>query len=184
LSRQLVRKLVWQDVKGLGVVAVTGRLDAEPVNSPNDERADENAKKKLKMLKTEDFSPEPTTAALAKPVTATPSVPILDIIPRSTTSPTRSQTTNPIHIGDLRLSSLRQLLNEAKHVCEFRGEGTLLIDGTVVVRKSASGRVEVEGDVRGLEKPGWRTGDGVGSFFAVRRSIYAGLGVVGGGGGG
>jgi cleavage and polyadenylation specificity factor subunit 2 len=63
---------------------------------------------------------------------------------------------------------------------EFRGEGTLLIDSTVVVRKSASGRIEVEAGAGGLSLPPYRTKEGQGSFFAVRRMIYEGLAVVAG----
>ncbi|KAK5124428.1 hypothetical protein LTR85_001645 [Meristemomyces frigidus] len=194
LSRRLVRRLVWQEVKGLGVVALTGRLGTEVVDEPagaSPSANDENAKKKLKLIKgeTEDSGSadvESKDLAVKPPLKAnTPAAtPVLDLLnstsglPQASLNPTQQS----VHVGDLRLASLRQLLASAGHTCEFRGEGTLLVDGTVVVRKSAAARVEVEADVAGLQAPqGWATRDGgVGSFFAVRRAVYGGLAVVGG----
>ncbi|KAK4539313.1 hypothetical protein LTR36_000806 [Oleoguttula mirabilis] len=221
LSRALVRRLVWQEVKGLGVVAITGRLGVEDVgvDQPAEETSstsatspDENAKKKLKLLlkssgdedTTDTAAPTSSSAknllAVQPPLSNTPAhaaLPVLDLL-TNTTSPTSSPshhhhpTTPSVHVGDLRLAPLRALLAAGGHTCEFRGEGTLLVDGAVVVRKAAGGRIEVEADVRGLLPPGWATRDtaGIGggggegnrgSFFAVRRAVYGGLAVVGGG---
>jgi len=184
LSRQLVKKLTWQNVKGLGVVAITGRLDAAPIDEPV-KAEDENVKKKLKLIKGEEAAADTdtTSEALAKSLD-TPSIPILDL-PTTTLAtagaPIQQQrATQPVHVGDLRLASLRQVLSTRAHTCEFRGEGTLLVDGTVVVRKSASGKIEVEADVKGLDQPQWATEEKKGSFYAVRDLIYRGLAVVAG----
>lgn len=61
---------------------------------------------------------------------------------------------------------------------EFRGEGVLVINGTVAVRKTATGRIEVDGgaysfsDMKNTESS---------SFWQVKKKIYEGLAVVAGG---
>lgn len=179
LSSRLVKKLVWQNVKGLGVVALTGQLAAEPAPSPEDqaEAEDDSARKKLKLIKQE---------AGAKPSadTETVAIPVLDILPQPTitslSTTAHHATTHPIHVGDLRIADLRALLRGLGHQAEFRGEGTLLVDGSVVVRKGASGRIEVEAGAGGLAVPQYRTQGREGTFWAVRRAVYQGLAVVAG----
>lgn len=169
LSRELVKKLTWQNVKGLGVVALSGRLDVEPVEEPEDE--DAKAKKKLKLIEGGANSEKDLA----------PAMPVLDLVSTATTASGGSQrATQPVHVGDLRLADFRKLLQSTGHTAEFRGEGTLLIDGTVVVRKSATGKIEVEAAGPGLLQPDFRTLDMEGSFYAVRRAIYRGLAVVSG----
>ncbi|EME81259.1 uncharacterized protein MYCFIDRAFT_140021 [Pseudocercospora fijiensis CIRAD86] len=174
LSRQLVKKLTWQNVKGLGVVALTGRLDAEPIetSSPAEEEA---ARKKQKLAKKkEDDEAEKESKSVA-----IPAMPVLDL-PATSATATQQRVTQPVHVGDLRLADLRRLMQASGHTAEFRGEGTLLIDSTVVVRKSATGRIEVETHQGGLSQPAYRTKENEGSFYAVRKLIYGGLAVVAG----
>jgi cleavage and polyadenylation specificity factor subunit 2 len=83
-----------------------------------------------------------------------------------------------LHVGDLRLADLRKLMIAAGHKAEFRGEGTLLIDGMVAIRKSSTGTIEVEASVQSSASD--RRGQ-AGSFLAVKRKIYEGLAVVAGG---
>ncbi|EMC95701.1 hypothetical protein BAUCODRAFT_71003 [Baudoinia panamericana UAMH 10762] len=175
LSRQLVKKLTWQNVKGLGVVALTGRLDAETAAEDAVKEEEENAKKKVKLESGNDELVKP-----ARSMTAT-SVPILDL-PNSTANAAQQhqRVTQPVHVGDMRLADLRQALRGAGHEADFRGEGTLLVDQAVIVRKSASGRIEIESAARGLQQPEWRTRENTGSFYAVRNAIYSGLAVVAG----
>ncbi|GAB7324702.1 hypothetical protein MBLNU13_g08567t1 [Cladosporium sp. NU13] len=179
LSSRLVKKLVWQNVKGLGVVALTGQLAAEPAPSPEDqvEAEDDSARKKLKLIKQEAGSKSSADVETA-------AIPVLDILPQPTiTSLSTTQqhaTTHPIHVGDLRIADLRALLRGLGHQAEFRGEGTLLVDGSVVVRKGASGRIEVEAGAGGLAVPQYRTQGREGTFWAVRRAVYQGLAVVAG----
>ena len=61
----------------------------------------------------------------------------------------------------------------ANHAAEFRGEGTLLIDGTVAVRKTAEGRIEVESV--GLPISGRKN-----TLYEVKKFIYDNLAVVAG----
>jgi cleavage and polyadenylation specificity factor subunit 2 len=198
LGRSLVKKLLWQNVKGLGIVALTARLDVEAIEDPAN-AADENVKKKMRLIKGEAEGDEhdltqgnPTDEATsvapkntAESIKPLPSIPVLDALDSTTstslsTSTAQRLTTQPVHVGDLRLVDLRRMMLASGHTVEFRGEGTLLIDSTVVVRKSASGRIEVEAGAGGLSLPPYRTKEGQGSFFAVRRMIYEGLAVVAG----
>lgn len=169
LSNKLVKKLVWQNVKGLGIVALAGQLISE-ASTPEQqtEAEDEGARKKQKLLKAETPAEKPTTAT-----------PVLDLLPNPTalTPSSHAATNNPIHVGDLRIADLRALLRSLGHLAEFRGEGTLLVDGSVVVRKGANGRIEVEAGAGGLGRSA-RTGEG--TFWAVKRAVYRGLAVVGG----
>lgn len=189
LSAQLVKKLTWQNVKGLGVVALTGLLEAPETATGTEaavsQESDEIASQATKKPKLE-ASPRPKASEVAKSQSAAETaLPILDLMP---TAPLANQQfhqhapTNPVHVGDLRLADLRRLMSDTGHTAEFRGEGTLLIDGTVVVRKSASGKIELEAGPGALGMPQWRTLDPspVGSFYAVRRAVYAGLAVVAG----
>ena len=176
LSEAIVRRLNWQTVRDLGVVTLMGLLTAANVNE--DSQAEAVSKKRQKLLnqgseeskvveissKTSEQSPELT--------------PLLDVLPSSMAAATRSAA-QPLHVGDLRLADLRKLLQAGGHTAEFRGEGTLLIDGLVAVRKSSTGRIEVENG--GVQIPDYRIRNLEGPFFAVRRKVYEGLAVIAGG---
>lgn len=186
LGRNLLRHLVWQEVKGLGIVALTGLLHTERhsgVKRENSTEADgdgdDAARKKRKL--------SPSTATISPPSAdqqnQEDTLPILDV-PSPTSSPQHlhipravTNVTRPIHVGDLRLSDLRHLLRAAGHMAEFRGEGTLLVDGFVVVRKSAGGRIDVEG---GVFRPSAGKMRRETTFGEVKRKVYEGLAVVGG----
>ena len=174
LSEALVRRFHWQNVRGLGVVTLMGHLAA---TSPAESAEESNSRKKLKMLKGEAEETKPTDIAAASqkvPELA----PTLDVLPTNMVAATRS-VAQPLHVGDLRLADLRKILQSTGHTAEFRGEGTLLIDGLVAVRKSGTGRIEVESGGRNLADMRVRTLEG--SFYAVKRKIYEGLAVIAGG---
>jgi cleavage and polyadenylation specificity factor subunit 2 len=179
LSSRLIKKLVWQNVKGLGVVALTGQLAVEPAPASEDqaEADDDSARKKVKLVKQGAGSKSLTD-------TETGAIPVLDILPQPTitslSTTAHHATTHPIHVGDLRIADLRALLRGLGHQAEFRGEGTLLVDSSVVVRKGASGRIEVEAGPGGLSMPQYRTQGREGTFWAVKRAVYQGLAVVAG----
>ncbi|EGS22185.1 putative cleavage and polyadenylation protein [Thermochaetoides thermophila DSM 1495] len=174
LTDSFVKHLKWQTVRGLGIVTVTGLLlppGVEPLSQPAQQQQPQEPDSKRAKL---DLSlPVPLTT----PETANRSLPTLDILPPQLAGATvRSGGVQPLHVGDLRLADLRRGLLAAGHRAEFRGEGTLLVDGSVVVRKTGAGRVEVESIGLGVnqeEKGGW------GTLLAVRRRIYEGLAVVG-----
>lgn len=190
LSDDLVKRLTWQDVKGLGIVTVTGMLlpggevllqEAPSSNSGSGSDSEDAANKRQKL----DEAAEAATSSTA--LTATTSnkpaaiLPTLDILPASHSSSVRAAS-QPLHVGDLRLADLRRAMLSGGHKAEFRGEGTLLIDDCVAVRKSSTGRVELESValpfVAGSNSNS-ATG-GMGTFYAVRKKIYEGLAVVAG----
>ncbi|KAK0301414.1 hypothetical protein LTS00_000563 [Friedmanniomyces endolithicus] len=180
LSRALVKRLTWQNVKGLGVVALTGNLGMGVVSRQKEDESGTNKRKKLK-LSSQGSEDETASKELVKSSSDTNAkeevaIPILDLPFPSTTNSsasslaanTISRITQPVHVGETRLADLRALLRSSGHEALFSGEGTLLIDGSVVVRKSASGRVEIEGV--GLAR----------GFDEVRRAVYGGLALVAG----
>jgi len=159
----------------MGVVTLVGHLAATALE---DESQTEATRKKQKLMK-KDPHKSPTADEVASPMMKPPELaPLLDVLPASMAAATRS-VAQPLHVGDLRLADLRKILQAGGHTAEFRGEGTLLIDGLVAVRKSGTGRIEVEGG--GLSLPDLRSRTHEGSFFAVKRRIYEGLAVIAGG---
>jgi len=174
LSEALVRRLHWQNVRGLGVVTLMGHLAATTLDELP---VDAGSRKKMKMLNAEAEDTKPTDVLTASEKAAE-MAPTLDVLPTNMVAATRS-VAQPLHVGDLRLADLRKVLQSTGHTAEFRGEGTLLIDGLVAVRKSGTGKIEVEGG--GLNLPDIRTRTLEGSFHAVKRKIYDGLAVIAGG---
>jgi cleavage and polyadenylation specificity factor subunit 2 len=165
LADPLVRKIKWQNVRGLGIVTITGQLLATHLNEAA--AADEEAANKRQ--KTEESS---SSTTLTNTAAAIPSAtPVLDVLPANLISAVRSAA-QPLHVGDLRLADLRRAMQSAGHTAEFRGEGTLVVDGTVAVRKTATGRVEVES----VGMPTARRS----TFYEVRKMIYDNLAVVAG----
>ena len=174
LSEALVRRLHWQNVKGRSVVTLMGHLAATTFDEAV---TDLSSKKRLKLLtdETEESKLDDVAAVSEK---APDLAPTLNVLPANLVAATRS-VAQPLHVGDLRLADLRKILQSTGHTAEFRGEGTLLIDGLVAVRKSGTGKVEIEGG--GLNLPELRTRTLEGSFYAVKRKIYDGLAVIAGG---
>ena len=174
LSEALVRRFHWQNVRGLGVVTLMGHLAATVTPEPTEEP---ESRKKLKILKGEAEESK-LNDVLAASEKAPELAPTLDVIPANMAAATRS-VAQPLHVGDLRLADLRKVLQSTGHTAEFRGEGTLLIDGLVAVRKSGTGKIEVESGGRNLADMRVRSLEG--SFYAVKRKIYEGLAVIAGG---
>jgi cleavage and polyadenylation specificity factor subunit 2 len=164
LADPLVRKIKWQNVRGLGIVTITGQLLATHLNEA---AGDEDAANKRQKTDETPSSMTLTTTAAAIP-SATP---VLDVLPANLVSAVRSAA-QPLHVGDLRLADLRRAMQSAGHTAEFRGEGTLVVDGTVAVRKTSAGRVEVES----VGMPTARRS----TFYEVRKMIYDNLAVVAG----
>lgn len=156
LGNALSRNLKWQNVRGLGVVHVVGRV------APTEAEPD------TKKQKTVSADGEASRPEADKEL-------VLDVLPPALAATTRSGA-QPIHVGDIRLADLRRVLHDEGHVAEFKGEGTLLVDGVVIVRKTGVGSVSVEDGGGGV------LGTGRGAIFVqVRQKVYAGLAVVTGG---
>jgi len=181
LTHSLVKQLRWQKVKGLGIVTLTGRLAAvAPSTVEVVAGREENINKKQKMEEEEvagEIKEDESKAIQTVPEPKKTAEPILDVVPTSMASATRS-VAQPLHVGDLRLADLRKIMLSSGYTAEFRGEGTLLIDGCVAVRKLGTGRIEVEsvGTAQNGAAPQHRN-----TFFAVKTKIYEGLAVVAGG---
>jgi cleavage and polyadenylation specificity factor subunit 2 len=168
LSRTMVRNLHWQNVRGMGVVAITGRLAAASLDAqPKEEEEEGSAKKKARL----DAPAVPVSSQLESDTT-----PVLDVVPANMATAVRS-VAQPFHVGDLRLADLRKLMKSSGMDAEFRGEGVLVINGTVAVRKTATGQIEVDGGAYGNTDA--RNNDAA-TFFRVKRQIYDGLAVVAG----
>lgn len=163
LSRNLAKKLHWQQVKNVGVLTLQGELRAEATAVDSQDPA-------AKKLKMDGKAVESTTSSTADEL-----VPILDTLPASIAASTRS-VAQAIHVGDMRLADLRRIMNANGHSAEFRGEGTLLVDGIIAVKKLASGKITLEGvPVNTVAQMTTRTSD---SFTRVKQQIYQGLAVV------
>ncbi|KAF2272138.1 uncharacterized protein EI97DRAFT_386439 [Westerdykella ornata] len=185
LSEEMVRKLQWQKVRGLSIVAITGRLEAaslEPTaHDDHEQDKDEGgggAKKKAKLAA--------SSSAVVVPANRTTEIdglPVLKALPPNLSKPLRS-IAQPFHVGDVRLAELRKRMQAAGMTAEFRGEGTLVVNGTVAVRKVGEGRIEIDGGAYSFVEPrggsGGGGGIGDGTFFKVRRMVYEGLAVVSG----
>ncbi|PQE08065.1 hypothetical protein CJF32_00008160 [Rutstroemia sp. NJR-2017a WRK4] len=171
LTDSLVKQLRWQNVKGLGIVTLTGRLENTHLQS-SDEHDSEASNKKQKM------SPGETEETRAEDIVEVTKdhaeTPILDVLPSNMASATRS-VAQPLHVGDLRLTDLRKIMQSSGLTAELRGEGTLLIDGNVIVRKTGTGRIEVESV--GISAGGSSLMQQGSTFYAVRSKIYEGLAV-------
>ena len=168
LSRELVKRIQWQDVRGLGVVTLMGKLG--PTLS-DDSRSEEQARKRQRI------NGEGSVSDVTK-VDDDEIPPTLDVLPANQAAATRT-TAQPVHVGDLRLTDLRRILQSSGHTAEFRGEGTLVIDNLVAVRKTASGLIDVESS--GVSLPNYLVQGRESSFHTVRRRIYEGLAVIAGG---
>lgn len=178
LADTLVKRLKWQNVKGLGIVTISGQLLAAAL-AGDIKTENEDGDEPNKRQKTEDDDlkeppkKQPVSAVVAlSNSSATPSLPTLDILPANLAAVARTAA-QPLHVGDLRLADLRRAMLGANHAAEFRGEGTLLIDGSVAVRKTAEGRIEVESV--GLPISGRRN-----TLYEVKKFIYDNLAVVAG----
>lgn len=168
LSRSMIHNLRWQKVHGLGVVAITGRLQAASLKPPPKEEEDEAPAKKRARLE--------ATPAIPVSQETNDDTPVLDVMPTNMATAVRS-VAQPFHVGDLRLADLRKLMKDSGMAAEFRGEGVLVINGTVAVRKTAAGTIEVDSGAYNFSDP--RNSDAQ-TFFKVKRTIYEGLAVVAG----
>lgn len=52
---------------------------------------------------------------------------------------------NKISIGDVKLNELRHRLKESNHIVEFKGDGTLVVDNQLAVRKISDGQLVLDG---------------------------------------
>lgn len=58
---------------------------------------------------------------------------------------TRIHPKSSFSIGDVKLAELKRKLTQRSHVAEFKGEGALVVDGQVAVRKISDGETVIDG---------------------------------------
>ena len=162
LSRNMVRRLQWQKIGKLGVVAITGQLAAASLEAPPED--DEGSAKKKARL-------EVTSTTENEKANQTP---ILDVVPANLSIAVRS-VGQPFHVGDMRLPDLRKYLQNAGMTADLAGGGALVVNGTVIVRiNKATGTIEVDGGAYAMDRDAM-------TFWKVKRKVYEGLAVVAGG---
>lgn len=194
LSRQLAKKLTWQNVKGMDIAALQGLLEAEIAEAQTAKQGEAGeGGSKRKKLKLEEPAPSPGNDLKVSNSTLTHDskalTPLLSLPGPNYTATTiaTAKQVQPVHVGDLRLADLRRQLHSMGHSAEFRGEGTLLVDGAAVVKKSGDGRIELEVasiPIRGKRGMGDMDKYGVGglpTFWRIREVVYRGLAEVVGG---
>ena len=177
LSEPLAKRLHWQKVRGLSIVHINGLLAAKSTADDAAEVEQVVSKKQRKSASEpsgSDHADKPPDTELQGHI-----LPVLESVPTSLASSTRS-VAQPLHVGDLRLADLKKLLQASGHVAEFRGEGTLLVDGQVAIRKTGAGRIEVESGSSAMLRAVSDAGQFEETFQAVKRRIYEGLAVVAG----
>ncbi|KAL2753181.1 hypothetical protein ACRALDRAFT_1052167 [Sodiomyces alcalophilus JCM 7366] len=172
LSDSLVRKLKWQNFRGLGVVTITGQLIGEAL--PVEDRDSSSSNKRQKTG--EDAGTAEGESNADEAADGVQVVPTLDTLPMSMASAVRAAA-QPLHVGDLRLTDLRRALQAAGFTAEFRGEGTLVVNGIVAVRKTGTGKIDVEAVAVGDPASVVQHRN---TFYQVKRMIYDGLAVVAG----
>ncbi|KIW03112.1 uncharacterized protein PV09_05755 [Verruconis gallopava] len=163
LSQSLYKKLRWQNVRGLGVVALSAFLLPSVQAESEDE---ESNTKKLKLTNGETPNQQIATEV---------SMPLLDLYGPGMSAATTRTAAQSIHVGDIRLADLRRALQAEQYSAEFRGEGLLVVNNSVAVKKSTMGRLEVEGlmCLNSLGRPDP-------TFYNTRRKVYDMLAVVSG----
>ncbi|KAM0281126.1 hypothetical protein ACHAQH_003705 [Verticillium albo-atrum] len=172
LGDSLIKKLKWQNLRGLGIVTITGQL----VGGRLALAETLGANKRLKTASNDDGVSPKVEGDEEVEDEEVEVVPVLDTLPLSMVSAVRS-VAQPLHVGDLRLTDLRRAMQSAGYTAEFRGEGTLVINGAVAVRKTSMGRIEVESvGVADLSAMMQHRS----TFYEVKRMIYDGLAVVAG----
>jgi len=172
LSQSLYKHLRWQSFQnsnGLGIATIYGRLETP---GQDGDFTYGNIKKRQRVLDDEgkDLNNKPEAGQILDGAT-----PMLSELPASLAGTTRS-VNQSLHVGDLKLPELRTFMQSTGHTAEFKGEGTLLVDGLIAVRKNGIGKIEVESGGPMIPRAGAREPGG--SFFSVKKKIYEGLAVV------
>ncbi|KAL9085422.1 MAG: hypothetical protein Q9159_004711 [Coniocarpon cinnabarinum] len=166
LSRALVKTLHWQPFRQMGVATIDGQVG----NMSLEDDGDASAAKRPKLESQSDDVKQEAQDDLKEAVEAV--MPVLNELPIGAAAKSASFAQS-VHVGDLRLAELRKLLQERGHTAEFKGEGTLLVDDYIAVRKSGIGKIEIEsgGGYAALSSFGVGMGE-------VKQKIYEGLAVV------
>ncbi|CAG8500288.1 3142_t:CDS:2 [Acaulospora colombiana] len=85
------------------------------------------------------------------------SLPMLDVVPIEESN---SGNHNPVFVGEVKLTELKRVLQSEGIVAEFKGEGVLVCNEKVAVRKSSAGQLILEGSLSE-------------DYYKIRSIIYA-----------
>lgn len=130
---ELDQLLKWQSISdGYTVAHVIGKLVKEKPQTGKSQQQAEEQKQQLHR-----------TRLVLKPLKTTSRHP---------------HASGSLSIGDVRLAELKRVLTAQRHRAEFKGEGTLVVDGQVAVRKISDGETVVDGTPSEL-------------FYLVKKSI-------------
>lgn len=206
ISQELYSQLTWQKVKNLKVVYLVAQVTKEdPIDG--DENLPTPMQSPLGTLKMEikaEDSDEGEGALAATTIHRFTDkaeqrrrprlIPLTDNETDETSAPSSQLTNQTLHIGDIRLPELRKVFHSAGHAADFRGEGVMVIDQSVTLRKTAAGRLEIEGgglldtaaisraaQLGGAAAAGSAMAPQLGaqaSFVEVRERIYQGLAII------
>lgn len=180
LSDPLVRTLQWQTVKGLSVATISGQVMREIATASSDANREDGSNKRQKTEEPEEV-PSASSAVVptgaSKAASAASAMPILDLATGLAAMRVGGPLQRPLHVGDVRLTELRKGLQAKGHTADFKAEGTLVVDGCVIVRKSSAGRIEIE--TWGAPSLTAGPGRGRSTFYEIRRMVYDALAVVG-----
>ncbi|OWB85075.1 hypothetical protein B5S33_g3732 [[Candida] boidinii] len=135
LNEKLDRSLHWQKITGgFSVAHVVGIVGAKSLTSTD------GSKKKVKEIT--DGENADAKEDEDQDGSEFRKVYVLDPLDNNATS---LNSYNKLAIGDIKLTELRNKLLNMKHNAEFKGDGTLVIDGQVAVRKITEGNIVVDG---------------------------------------
>jgi cleavage and polyadenylation specificity factor subunit 2 len=161
LSPELLRGLQWQQVGRLRVAPVRAGLRSAPPPPPPPAGGGD--------------SPPSDGDVEGNAVAAKPGIPTLDVLPPAAAAQLARRVPRTLFLGEVHLPELRRQLLERGFKAEYRGEGTLLVNDHVVLKKSAENHIKIE-QVIGL--PGISVLDP--AFDEVKRLIYGSLAVIDG----
>ncbi|ONH69442.1 Cleavage factor two protein 2 [Cyberlindnera fabianii] len=146
LDDKLSTQLKWQKIAGgfsiahvIGEVKTKGELESE--------KDDENQSTDVKMVDASTASNEKEDVKMEDTTEETHAKDKDDLVLVPLEQPTgmfSNIRAAPLAIGDVRLSELKKTLSVG-HKVEFKGEGTLVVDDIVAVRKVTDGDVIVDG---------------------------------------
>lgn len=155
ISPELAKLLRWQKVFGnINVAHVAGRLQISnaPIESESDSadnKVDEHELESEQQLISEKEKQKQ----------------IYTLVPLQTIQElAQAPRTTQLYVGDIKLAELKKRLVAEGHRAEFRAEGVLVCDDKVAIRKTAEGRVTLEG---GVGKEFYETKKAIRSLLAI-----------------
>lgn len=171
ISPELARLMRWQKVFGnVNVAHITGRLQisTEPEKDGSAETLEVEHQSPPQSLPSSEENKvdeqEPSEQQLSL-VEEKPNRQVYTLVPLQTLQElAQAPRTTQLYVGDIKLAELKKRLIAGGHKAEFRAEGVLVCDDKVAIRKTAEGRVSLEG---GVGKEFYETKKAIRSLLAI-----------------